>query len=105
MSSQQPSLPTVDPAQQAAGTMPMPPQQIQQPVQAMGQPQSLKAQISASMPMQASDLELIEKEWVEKAKLIVYRTHGDPYTQSKALGEAKADYIRKRYGKEIKTSE
>lgn len=101
MSSEQPSLPAIDPAQHSPAGFAMP----MQPVPQAGQAQTLKAQVSASMPMQAGDLELIEKEWVEKAKLIVFRTHGDPYTQSKALSEAKADYIRKRYGKDVKTSE
>ena len=105
MPTPQPSLPTVDPVQNATAAQSMPLPAYQQPTAQPAQQQSLKAQVSASMPMQAADLELIEKEWVEKAKLIVYRTHGDPYMQSKALGEAKADYIRKRYGKDIKTSE
>lgn len=56
-------------------------------------------------PMQAEDVDLIEKEWVEKAKEIVERTQGDPYTQSKQLNQVKADYIRKRYNRDIKIDE
>ncbi len=50
----------------------------------------------------ASDIDLIEKEWVLKAKAIVAHTHGDPYTQNKEINKIKADYIKKRYNKDIK---
>lgn len=51
----------------------------------------------------ASDVDLIEKEWVLKAKAIVAHTHGDPYTQNKEINKIKADYIKKRYNKELRT--
>lgn len=57
------------------------------------------------IPSQADDIDLIEKEWVEKAKEIVDSTHGDPFTQSKQLNQIKADYIRKRYNRDIKLDE
>jgi hypothetical protein len=69
------------------------------------QGQSMQQVIAASLPLEAHDLDLIEKTWVEKAKAIVARTHGDPYLQNKALSQVKADYIRKRYGRDIKVSE
>ncbi len=50
------------------------------------------------------DKDLIEKEWVHKAKEIVERTRDDPYKQSEDLTVFKADYIKKRYGKTIKLS-
>ena len=50
------------------------------------------------------DKDLIEKEWVDKAKQIVERTRDDPYKQSEELTVFKADYIKKRYGKTIKVS-
>lgn len=50
----------------------------------------------------AQDTDLIEKEWVQKAKEIVAKTHGDPYTQNKEINKMKADYIKKRYNKDIK---
>lgn len=55
-----------------------------------------------STPATADDIDLIEKEWVEKAKQIVHSTQGDPYAQSQRLGEMKIDYIRKRYNREVK---
>lgn len=93
------SAPQVPPHVQGAGT----------PVAGVpmqhGQGQSMQQVIAASLPIEAHDLDLIEKTWVEKAKMIVARTHGDPYLQNKALSQVKADYIRKRYGRDIKVSE
>ncbi len=66
---------------------------------------SMQQAIAASLPLSAEDKDLIERIWVDKAKMIVRQTYGDPFVQSKALGQVKADYIRKRYGKEIKVSE
>jgi hypothetical protein len=56
-------------------------------------------------PEVAEDLDLIEKAWVQKAKEIVMQTQGDPYTQNKRISGVKIDYIKKRYGKEIRSSE
>jgi hypothetical protein len=52
-----------------------------------------------------ADSDLIEKEWVDKAKQIVERTRDDPYKQSEELTVFKADYMKKRYGKTIKVSQ
>ena len=53
--------------------------------------------------LQASDdSDLIEKEWVNKAKQIVERTRDDPYRQSEELTVVKVDYMKKRYNKSIK---
>lgn len=55
--------------------------------------------------MIADDADLIEKEWVNRAKAVVEQTKADPYAQNKALGKVKADYIKKRYNKDIRMSE
>lgn len=55
-----------------------------------------------SGPALAEDRDVIETEWVNKAEQIVSKTRHDPYQQAKALNALKADYIRKRYGKEVK---
>lgn len=46
--------------------------------------------------------DLIEKEWVSKAKQIVEQTKDDPYKQSEGLTMVKMDYMKKRYNKSIK---
>lgn len=57
------------------------------------------------VPQMAEDLDLIEKEWVKKAKDIVNATFGDPYTQNKQISKMKVEYIKKRYNKVIKLRE
>jgi hypothetical protein len=52
----------------------------------------------------ADDSDLIEKEWVNKAKSIVERTKEDPYKQSEELKLLKSDYLQKRYNKIVKQS-
>lgn len=56
-------------------------------------------------PVVARDEELIEKEWVDKAKKVVSQTKSDPYLQEKEVGKLQADYLKKRYGKEVKISD
>jgi hypothetical protein len=57
------------------------------------------------VPNTAEDNDLIEKEWVKGAKDIVNKTYNDPHKQSSDLNSYKAEYIKKRYGKDIKLSE
>jgi hypothetical protein len=83
-----PQAPPVDP-----GTQPM--------QQSVADP----AVDDANMPVIADDADLIEKEWVLKAKEIVARTKHDPYQQNKEVERVKADYMKKRYNKEIKLTE
>jgi hypothetical protein len=61
--------------------------------------------VQIDTPDIADDIDLIEKAWVLKAKEIVMRTQGDPYSQNKHLSNVKVDYIKKRYGKQIRTGE
>jgi hypothetical protein len=56
-------------------------------------------------PKIADDADLIEKEWVNRAKAIVARTIDNPQEQSKQMNRFKADYIKKRYNKDIKVSD
>lgn len=76
--------------------------------QSSGQPQddaSAQAAVGVSTPQIADDNDLIEKEWVQKAKEIVARTAHDPHMQNRAISQIKADYLKKRYNKDIKLSE
>ncbi len=56
----------------------------------------------AALPDDATDTDLIEKEWVVKAKDIIVHTQNNPYEQQKAMSHFKADYMKKRYNKDIK---
>lgn len=52
-------------------------------------------------PDAAGDDDLIEKEWVDKAKKIIADTRDDPYRREKEISRLQIEYIRKRYGREI----
>lgn len=56
---------------------------------------------SDDSPAVAADEDLIEKEWVDKAKKIIADTRDDPYRREREVGRLQADYLRKRYGKEL----
>jgi hypothetical protein len=60
---------------------------------------------ATGMPAMADDGDLIEKEWVVKAKQIIGKTKEDPYTQSRELNKMRAEYIKKRYNKDVKLAE
>ena len=53
----------------------------------------------------AQDSDHIEQEWVDKAKAVISQTRDDPYNQKNEMSKIKAEYIRKRFGKTIKTDE
>jgi hypothetical protein len=86
-----PKLPAQQPAAQPPQTSPV--QQI--PVQT----QSSSSPLTNGLSAQNTDL--IEKEWVERAKIIVARTQDDPYKQKNEMSKMKADYIKKRFNKTI----
>lgn len=47
----------------------------------------------------------IEHEWVNKVKNVVASTRDDPYQQKDQMSKVKAEYIKKRFNKQIKTDE
>lgn len=56
-------------------------------------------------PQIAEDVDVIEKEWVDKAKQIVDATKDDPRAQERKVSELQSVYLKKRYGKDIGVSE
>lgn len=56
-------------------------------------------------PLAANDDDLIEKEWVDQAKKIIMQTKDDPYRREQEVSRLQADYLRKRYGKELGASQ
>jgi hypothetical protein len=58
--------------------------------------------VADTNPTAAGDDDLIEKEWVEKAKKVVAETKHDPYLQGQEVSRLQADYLKKRYGKSVK---
>lgn len=49
----------------------------------------------------ANDDDLIEKEWVDKAKKILAETRDDPYKREQEISKLQIEYIRRRYGRQI----
>jgi len=56
-------------------------------------------------PAVAADEDVIEKEWVDKAKQIILSTKDDPHGRSSKVSELQKDYLQKRYGKVIGAGE
>lgn len=52
-------------------------------------------------PLVANDDDLIEKEWVDRAKKIVSETQNDPYRRDEEVGKLQVDYMKKRFGREL----
>lgn len=49
----------------------------------------------------ADDNDVIEKEWVDRAKKIIAATTNDPYVESQELSKLKASYMKKRFNKDL----
>lgn len=93
-----------------AGAAPSPVNPLQQQVTQAAPPQppvlpQPPVTSNPTTPIIADDSDLIEKEWVLKAKEIVARTRHDPYQQNKEVERIKADYMKKRYNKDIRVTE
>jgi hypothetical protein len=85
-------------AQAALSAQPIPISLPTPVVQPVSDPQTVAAD---NMPAVAADEDLIEKEWVDKAKQIINETRDDPARREKEVGRLQADYLKKRYGKEL----
>ena len=78
--------------------------QIAQPSSTLGVI-PVKDDNTKSQQSTADDADVIEKQWVERAKAIVTKTRNDPREQSHELSRFKAEYVQKRFNKELKISE
>jgi hypothetical protein len=87
-------------AQAAAAAQPMP-ISLPTPVPVVDDSQ---ASTTDDLPVAAADDDLIEKEWVDKAKQIISQTRDDPARREKEVGRLQTDYLKKRYGKELGAS-
>lgn len=75
------------------------------PIQPPASPASPTTDVADDNPAVAGDDDLIEKEWVDKAKQIISETKDDPYAQEKAVSKLQADYLKKRYGRAVGLSD
>lgn len=83
-----------------------------QPVFAPAQPQMPNAPNPAALqpqvddtPLVANDDDLIEKEWVDKAKKILASTRDDPYRRERDVVRLQQEYLKKRYGRALDGAE
>lgn len=65
------------------------------------QPTQLPTTSNDDAIISANDDDLIEKEWVDKAKKIIADTRDDPYRREREISKLQIEYIRRRYGREI----
>lgn len=63
--------------------------------------QSTQPAISDDTPLVAADEDLIEKEWVDKAKKIIAQTKEDPHARELQIKQLQIEYVKKRYGRLI----
>lgn len=83
---------------------PVPQQQpVALPIVPFQQQQSDDSHTSTN-PVVAEDNDVLEKEWVDKAKQIVSETRDDPREQTNKFVVMRHDYVKKRYGKEMVVS-
>jgi hypothetical protein len=52
-------------------------------------------------PAIAGDDDLIEMEWVKKAKKIIYETQDNPHLREEEVNKLQIDYVEKRYGRKV----
>lgn len=63
--------------------------------------QAVPPSATSDAPLIAGDDDLIEKEWVDKLKRIIVLTRDDPYERARVIAQLQADYLKKRYNREI----
>jgi hypothetical protein len=89
----------------STGSHVLPPPVLPTPVVVTQQqvPDDNKSSLVLNAPSVAADDDLIEKEWVKKAKEIIADTHDNPRKRETEVSRLQRDYLKKRYRKEIGT--
>jgi hypothetical protein len=91
------------PSQGIGPTQPAPVSSAAAPADPLMAPTNASPSATVSLsPLMADDSDLIEKEWVEKAKQIVEQTKDDPHRQNEEINRVKADYLKKRYNHDLR---
>ncbi len=67
-------------------------------------PAAAAAMVQTATPAAAEDADVIEDAWVDAIKTAVAEHGADPYSLNEAISKLRADYMRKRYNKEIKAA-
>ena len=85
-----------------AASFALPTPAIAAPLQQAPAQVSPKNDPSQDNPLAADDVDVIEKEWVDRAKKIIQQTKNDPYQQEHEVSRLQADYLEKRFGVQVK---
>jgi len=65
-------------------------------------PVSTPPATNTTAPATADDVDVIEKEWVDAAQKVVEKNANDPHAEEEGFEDLQVDYLKKRYGKDIK---
>lgn len=84
--------------------VPAAPPVLPMPAPAQVVPMPAPAAPTDNNPVLAADDDLIEREWVDMVKKVVAENRNDPYKLAKEVSRLQADYVHKRYGREIGVS-
>lgn len=84
-----------------ATTPPAQAMQLPTPVVSQADDTAQHVSITDDNPVIAADADLIEKEWVDRAKKIVEQTKNDPHEREQQVSKLQVDYVKKRYGRDI----
>lgn len=97
------SIETINTSATEAAGITAPQVALPQPVvaQPLTNPDSQTVPSDDNATLIANDDDIIEKEWVDKAKKIIAETKDDPYRREVEISKLQIEYIRKRYGREI----
>ena len=88
----------------AVNAAPVLPAPIAFPLPSVNSDDATAQPAAGGIPLVANDDDLIEKEWVDQAKKIIVQTRDDPYKREQEVSKLQADYLRKRYGRELGAS-
>ena len=101
-----PQVPQAAP-QSAPAVQPASPLPVIPDVQAVQQAaaQAPAAPAGTGNPAIADDVDVIEKEWVDKAEEVIGKTAGNPHAEEEAVEDLQIDYMKKRYNKDVKKSQ
>src|SRR4051794_21998345 len=66
-----------------------------------GAPDPKPATPTSTSPANAEDVDVIEKEWVDAAEVVVKKHADDPHAEEEGFENLQVDYLKKRYGKDI----
>ncbi len=89
----------------APAASPVLPTPVAVPLPIQGSDDAATQAVVSDTPLVANDDDLIEREWVDKAKKIIVQTKDDPYRREQEVSKLQADYLLKRYGKELGASQ